>query len=185
MARLTYTPTNEEPPSNPAWQPLPPGSSPAGVPGGSAGPAPDYPRGKPWYPSCDRPEDELRISSTGPSTTRVGSLATYTLSVENEGTSPIGPVIVSDVLSRKVPVRRLSPSQGRCGSFARSELPGHPRAAECELGGLLPGDVAKIRVRVRLTAVGSFTNIGIETAATGAPQKFRSAHTSTRVVKRR
>src|SRR5206468_2884375 len=78
IVRLTYTPINPgEPPSDPSWQPLPAGDKPAGPAGGSAGPPRDYPRGIPWYPSCDQPLDRVTITSTGPSSAGVGSWVTY------------------------------------------------------------------------------------------------------------
>jgi uncharacterized repeat protein (TIGR01451 family) len=185
-ARLTWTPTApvEVPPSDPAWQPLAPGSPPAGEPGRSAGPPPGYPRGIPWYPSCDHPEDKVMISSAGPSVARLGAWVTYTLKVRNQG-APISPITVTDVPSKRLPVRHPSPSQGRCGAWLVSALTGHPRASECELGALLPGDVATIRVRVRLTKLGTFTNTGIKNGCIGTCQQVeRSAHTNTRVVRR-
>jgi len=185
VARLTWTPSNPvvEPPSDPAWQPLPPGSQPAGVAGRSVGPPPDYPRGIPWYPSCDRPVDNVTISSTGPSLAVLGSWVTYTLQVRNEGSAPIGPVQVGDILSSKVPYRRPSPSQGRCAGFTRSELPGHPQVSECDLGGLLPRDTVTIRVRLRMTRLGTFTNTASEAAGWGVPTQ-RFTHVDTRVVRR-
>jgi hypothetical protein len=79
VARLTYTPVDPGGIStNPAWQPLPPGSQPAGDPGGSAGPPATFPRSTYWYPGCDRPDDEVTISVRGPARARLGSRVTYT-----------------------------------------------------------------------------------------------------------
>ena len=182
VARLTFTPITQEPPTDPAWQPLPAGSTPAGVPGRSAGPPPGYPRGTPWYPSCDHPEDLVTIAVRGPARAKLGSRVTYTVTVTNAGHAAIGPAIVSDVLSRKVPGAAPAASQGRCGAFGRSELSGHPPISECELGGLLPGDVATITVRLRLTKLGNFTNSAIKNG--GAPGLVeRTARVTTRVVR--
>ena len=180
VARLTYTPIDPGIiPSDPAWQPLPPGSEPAGTGGGSVGPPPDYPRGVAWYPSCDSPEqDTVTISSAGPSVARAGSWVTYTLRVQNPG-PPISPVEVVDVLSTKVPGSHPSPSDGRCGPFSKSALPGQPLASECHLGAMLTGDTVTIRVRLRLTKVGVFTNTG---ELTEQPP-LRIARTSTRVAR--
>jgi Tol biopolymer transport system component len=65
VARLTWTPITTQPPGRPAWQPLAVSSTAAGVPGRSVGPQPGYPRGMPWYPSCDLPDDHVTMSSSG------------------------------------------------------------------------------------------------------------------------
>jgi uncharacterized repeat protein (TIGR01451 family) len=182
VARLTYTPISQEPPGDPAWQPLPPGSTPAGLAGRVAGPAPGYPTGTPWYPSCDHPDDLVEIAATGPPRAKLGSWVTYTVTVTNRSHSPIGPVIISDVLSWKVPGRAPSPSQGRCGPFQRSELPGRPPVSECEVGGLLSGYSATIKVRLRMTKLGTFVNTAIKNG--GAPGLVeRTVKTRTRVVR--
>jgi uncharacterized repeat protein (TIGR01451 family) len=125
----------------------------------------------------------VTIAGTGPRTAKLGSTVTYTLTVENEGHAPIGPVNVSDLLSWKVPGRAPAASQGRCSPFNRSDIAGHPQVAECELGGLLPGDVATIHVRLRMTRLGTFVNTAIKDG--GAPGLVqRTARSSTRVVRR-
>jgi uncharacterized repeat protein (TIGR01451 family) len=180
VARLTFTPISEQPPTDPAWQPLPPGSTPAGTPGATAGPPPGYPRGTPWYPSCDHPDDLVTVTATGPPRAKLGTWVTYTITVTNQGHVPIGPVIVSDILSSKVPGAAPAASQGRCSGFQRSELPGHPPVSECELGGLLPSNTATIRIRLRMTRPGTFVNTAIKNG--GAPGLVeRTARTNTRV----
>jgi uncharacterized repeat protein (TIGR01451 family) len=181
VARLTFTPISEEPPNDPAWQPLPPGTAAAGIPGRSAGPPPGYPFGTPWYPSCDHPEDLVTIGLAGPARAKLGSWITYSATVANGGHAAIGPVIVSDVISKRVP-GSASASQGRCGRFDTSELPGHPPISECQVGGLPPGGTATIKIRLQMTKLGTFRNTAIKNG--GAPGLVeRRAAVTTRVVR--
>ena len=57
--------------------------------------------------------------------------------------------------------------------------PPNPIAAECELGTLFPGETASVRVRLRLTAVGTFVDDAIKDAANYGQQE-RSAIIRTR-----
>ncbi len=182
VARLTFTPITQEPPTDPAWRPLPPGSTPAGVAGRSVGPPPGYPLGTPWYPSCDHPEDLVTVTAKGPRRAKLGAWVTYSATFTNGGSAAIGSVVVSDVISRKVPGAAPSASQGRCAAFTRSELPGHPPVSDCQVGSLLPGGSATIKVRLRMTKLGTFVNTAIKDG--GAPGLVeRTARVTTRVVR--
>jgi uncharacterized repeat protein (TIGR01451 family) len=177
VARLTWTPITTQPPGRPAWQPLPAGSTLAGVPGRSVGPQPGYPRGTPWYPSCDLPDDHVTMSSSGPAFALLGSLVRYTLTLKNEGNAPIL-VTVADRLRGGVPAPGSS-SQGRCDGFSRRT---GAWITECTLGGLLPGDVATIVLPVRPSHVGTLENAGLRSLDPSGTQ-VQSATTETDVVR--
>ena len=177
VARLTWTPITTQPPGRPAWQPLPAGSTPAGLPGRSVGPPPGYPRGTPWHPSCDRPDDHVTMSTSGPAFALLGSLVRYTLTLKNEGNAPIL-VTLADRLHGGVPAAG-SPSQGRCDRFSRRT---GAWITECMLGGLLPGDVATIVLPVRSSRVGTLENAGLRSLDSSGTQ-VQTGTTRTDVVR--
>jgi uncharacterized repeat protein (TIGR01451 family) len=146
------------------------------VPGRSVGPQPGYPRGTPWYPSCDLPDEHVTMSSSGPAFALLGSLVRYTLTLTNEGNAPIL-VTVADRLHGGVPAAGSS-SQGRCDRFSRRT---GAWITECTLGGLLPGDVATIVLPVRPSQVGTLENAGLRSLDPSGTQ-VQSATTRTDVV---
>ena len=176
VARLTWTPITIEPPGRPAWQPLPPGSVAAGVAGSSVGPLPGYPRGTPWYPSCDRPDDLVTVSASGPSFAYLGSLVKYTVTFRNGGNAPIL-VTAANVVSGGAP-RAAAPGQGRCYPFSRHS---GGWENECDLGGLLAGDVVAVRLPVVPGRAGTLEVTGYKGASAG--QQQRTSTTRTDVVR--
>jgi len=181
VARLTWTAQGSSA-VDPAWQPLPPGSPPAGVPGRSVGPPPGFPRGESWNGSCDKPDDVMAISAAGPAFALVGSTARYTITVRSDGHSPIAPVIVGDQYVSGAAGRVPAPSQGSCYGFSHDPVP--PQwTSECDLGGFRPGDSATVHVRLRLTSSGAFTNVAWEAAGGPGHPKQRFARIVTDVVR--
>ncbi|HEX3454179.1 MAG TPA: LpqB family beta-propeller domain-containing protein, partial [Gaiellaceae bacterium] len=89
VSRLTWTPITLQSGGPPAWQPLPTGSSPAGVAGAQAGPPLGYPLSTPWYPGCDRPNDEVAITGAVQPYALVGSHIAIDLVVSNTGGTPL------------------------------------------------------------------------------------------------
>jgi hypothetical protein len=164
VSRLTWTPTTLQPGGPPAWQPLPPGSSSAGVAGAQAGPPLGYPLTIPWYPGCDRPDDDLAIFGAVQPYALVGSRISVELTVKNAGPTPLI-VDVFDQLSRGVP-EPAHPSQGRCGRFA---LHTGGWTTECQLGGLLPGGSVDIRVPVLAFRLGTLANVLREESQSETP----------------
>ena len=164
VSRLTWTPNTIEPPGRPVWQPLPTGSAPAGTAGASAGPPLGYPLSIPWYPGCDRPNDEVAITGAVQPYALVGSHIAVELTVKNAGTTPLQ-VDVFDQLSRGVP-GPADPSQGKCGRFA---IHTGGWTSECQLGGLLPGGFVDIRIPVVPSRVGTLTNVLQEESQSETP----------------
>jgi hypothetical protein len=117
------------------------------------------------------------MSSAGPALALVGSLVIYTLTLKNEGDAPIL-VRVGDQLHGAAP-RRAQASQGRCDPFSR-----HATAwiTECELGGLLPGDVATVSLPVVPNRVGTLESVGLRSIDPGGTQ-VQTATTRTDVVR--
>ena len=168
---------SKQPPGRPAWQPLPAGSTPAGVPGRSVGPPPGYPVGTPWYPSCDQPVNDVRMTSAGPAFALVGSRIRYTLTLKNQGSDPIL-VTVGDRLHGGVP-GGVAPSQGRCDRFTA-----HTDAwiSECQLGGLLPGGIATIGIPIRAIRAGTIENDALRSLDPSGTQ-VQTERTKTDVVR--
>jgi hypothetical protein len=153
VSRLTWTPISIQPPGRPSWQPLPARSAPAGVAGTSVGPPLGYPLSIPWYPGCDRPNDDVAIAGAVQPYALLGSRIAIQFDVRNVGGTP-RVVGVYDKLHGGAPAAAV-PSQGRCGRFARHTA---GWSADCQLGGLLPGGFVDIRIPVVPSRVGTLTN---------------------------
>jgi hypothetical protein len=164
VARVTWTPITVQPVGPPAWQPLPPDSAPAGVAGASAGPPLGYPLAVPWYPGCDRPDDDVAINGAVQPYALVGSHVSVDLTVRNAGTTPLL-VDVFDQLSRGVP-GPADASQGKCGRFVRHTA---GWTTDCQLGGLLPGGFVDIRIPVVPSRTGMLTNVLHEESQSETP----------------
>jgi hypothetical protein len=163
VSRLTWTPNTVEPPGRPAWQPLPPGSAPAGVAGAQSGPPLGYPLSIPWYPGCDRPNDEVAITGAVQPYALVGAHIAIDLVVTNTGGTPLV-VDVGDQLHGGVP-GEPEPSQGTCRPFVRHSV----WFADCELGGLLSAGFVDIRLPVVPSRVGTLTNVLHEESQSETP----------------
>jgi len=146
VGRLTYTPEDVTgvPEQPPAWQPLPPGSTPAGPPNEITGPAGKWNRNQPWYPACRSIWRGLVVTAAAPTRIAAASLVTVTLTVTNQSSTPLGEggVVALSASVRNGSFVRITPTQGNCPVRQTHML-------DCELGALFPGQRAQIRLRLR------------------------------------
>jgi TolB protein len=175
VSRLTWTPISIQPTGRPVWQPLAAGSVPAGIAGFSAGPPLGYLLSIPWYPGCDRPDDDVAIYGAVQPYALVDARISVELTVRNAGSTPLV-VDVFDQLSGGVP-GPVDASQGACGRFERHAT---SRTSECRLGGLLPGGFVDIRIPVVPNRIGAFTNVLSEESESETPP---TSTVSTQVVR--
>jgi hypothetical protein len=117
------------------------------------------------------------MSSSGPAFALIGSLVRYTLTLTNGGSAPIL-VSVGDRVHGASPRTALA-SQGRCDPFSRRTT---AWITECELGGLLPGDVATVSLPVVPDRVGTLENVGLRSIDPSG-QQVQTASTQTDVVR--
>ena len=118
----------------------------------SAPPAPQPPPAQPTAPA-----DLVVTKRARSSTTRVGELATFTVTVRNAGEGVAENVALADRPRRRGQIATASASQGSCTE--RLTL-------TCHLGTLAPGESATVRVRVRATAPGVLTNVAVAGSGT-------------------
>jgi hypothetical protein len=184
VARVTWSAEGLFSASEPAWQPLPPGSESAGTPGGAVGPSASFPRGGVWNGSCDMPDDAMSVAVSGPAYALLHSTITEAITVENRGHAPIEPVTVGDQFVYKLAAGfKPRSSAGTCVGFSFEIDPNALSTATCELGGFRAGQLETIRVELYPLKTGTFTNTAWETAGDVPYPQQRFAHADTTVVR--
>ena len=118
--RLTYSAwPSPGRPTDPAWQPQPAGSAPAGAPVAPSGPPASWDRNRPWYTACvwqQYPGKTLtgrvdRVRAT------VGAVVTYRFRLANRGVVPIGDDAMASfgaMLDGGAHVLSVAVSRGKC-----------------------------------------------------------------------
>ena len=122
-------------------------------------PTPPAPQPLPAQPAA--PADLVVTKRALSSTTRVGELAAFTVTVRNAGEGVAENVALADRPRRRGQIATASASQGSCSE--RLTL-------TCHLGTLAPGESATVRVRVRATAPGVLSNVAVAGSGTSDRQ---------------
>ena len=178
-ARLTYTPGPSTLSTDPAWQPLPTGSSPAGAPVDPSGPPASWDRNRSWAPACVLPRypgktltgrvDRVRAS--------VGAIVTYHFRLANRGKVPIGDDAMagfSATLDGGAQVISVAARRGKCG-VSVSGWTSPTLGIECRLGSLFPGEHEDVTVRAKTRSPGELKLEGFLAEWTaGANRRFKS-----------
>ena len=135
--------TETEPPPTPL-----PGPTPEPTPTPTPPPLP------PPLPAPDpEPEPELIITKRALQTSvRLGSVATFEITVRNAGPVSAENVVIADKPNRAGQMVSARSSQATCGE--RTPM-------VCRVGTLQPGEQVTVRVRVRATARASMTNFAV------------------------
>lgn len=118
---------------------------------------------------------DLSIAQTdSPDPVEVGSLLTYSITINNQGPANATGVVVTDTLPANVDFVSAVPDQGSCSQ---------PGAVNCNLGTINSGNSANITITVTPRAAGSITNQVSVTGIEADPNLANNANSeSTRVT---
>jgi uncharacterized repeat protein (TIGR01451 family) len=122
----------------------------------------------------EEPLADLVVTNVdGPDPVLVGRPLTYTVTVTNRGPAPASAVRLVDSVPSSLVVDRVVPSQGTCVASTLA----------CELGGVAPGAVVTVQIRVRPSETGRVEATATATGAeTDVSPADNSATTLTTVV---
>ena len=112
------------------------------------------------------------MTKTGPATLKVGSLATYTVKVTNNGPEGATAVTAVDKLPFKAELSKVTTSQGTCGKATVNNV----MTVTCKLGNLASGATATITVVAKLRVTGTNTNtVSVSAASPGDPDSSNNS----------
>jgi extracellular elastinolytic metalloproteinase len=109
------------------------------------------------------PTADLAVTKEGPSTLKVGSLATYTISVTNKGPAIAAGVVATDTLPYKAEFKSVQTSQGTCTRATKNYV----TTVTCNLGNMANGAAATITLVAKLRVTGD--NVNTVTATEAGP----------------
>ncbi len=164
IGRLTYAPDGGAANVHPTWQPLPPGSAPAGPPTDRRGPSADWNRNDSWAWACGRRFDGRSLTAAGaPARVTLAGDVTYRLRFSNFSAYGLGETYATYAgfeVDGGAELVALSSSQGKCTSksvFAPREP---PLVITCLFGALLAGEHAVATLRLRAKFPGEIVVTG-------------------------
>jgi uncharacterized repeat protein (TIGR01451 family) len=107
---------------------------------------------------------DLSVSKSGPATAKVGQTVAYTITVHNGGTDAAQGVTVTDTLPKNAGFGSVSTTQGSCAPKPKQQ------SVVCTLGTMANGATATIRLTIKPTTKGNFTDTASVTeSAPGDP----------------
>jgi len=110
------------------------------------------------------PTADLSVTKTGPATLKVGSLATYSITVKNDGPAAASGVVAIDKLPFKAEFRSVKASQGTCTKATVNNV----TSVTCKLGSMASGSTATITIVAKLRVTGTATNtVSVSEASPG------------------